>query len=129
MNRGLTELLKNGFPNVKAAKRPCVDIGQINQTQWMAGFATGDGCFLITISKMSSTRTKPCVHLHFTLTQHARDTEMMRRCIDLFQGGSVIKDRTCYYFRISKFEDLFTKVLPIFKEAPILGNKAKDFKD
>ena len=129
MNRGLTELLKKAFPNVQAVKRPCVGIGQIEQVQWMAGFASGEGCFYISIRKISTTKPKSSVEPRFILTQHTRDESLMRRCIDFFQAGSVIQNRNTYNFSISKFADLFTKVLPMFKKAPILGTKSKDFND
>jgi hypothetical protein len=129
MNLGLTEVLKNGFPNVKAVKRPTIIEGQIEQAQWIAGFATGEGCFSINISKISTKKSKPCVNLHFRLFQHARDEQLMKRCVEFFQCVRVYKNRTCYSFTISKFGDLFTKFLPIFNEAPVMGNKAKDYKD
>ena len=61
------------------------------------------------------------------MSQHARDTDLMSLCIDFFQAGSVIKNRS----EIPLFLELVIKkkVLPLFNEAPILGNKAKDFKD
>ena len=129
MNHGLSDQLQKGFPNTRAAKRARISIGKIEQVQWMAGFASGDGCFEIYINKKESTRSKHYIKLSFSLTQHARDTELMRRCIDFFQAGSVIQNQNSSVFRISKFEDLFYKVLPLFKEAQILGNKAKDFND
>lgn len=124
MNLGLPEVLKNAFPNIRAAKRTTVDLGKIEQAQWMAGFASGEGCFYININKIKST-----VEINFNLCQHVRDERLLRRCIEFFQAGRVTKSRNCYVFWISKFEVLFNKVLPLFKEAPIMGIKAKDFKD
>jgi hypothetical protein len=129
MNRGLSDLLKNAFPNVKAVKRPSVGIGKIKHAQWMAAFASGDGSFFIVIRKISTKKIKARVELIFSLTQHSRDESLLRRCKDFFQAGTVTKKRTCYEFRISKVADLVTKVLPIFKEAPIMGIKSQDFKD
>jgi hypothetical protein len=129
MNLGLSEPLKNAFPNIEAVKRATISIGNIEHAQWMAGFASGDGCFEIYINKVRSPRNKLYIKLSFSLTQHGRDGKLLRRCIDLFQGGGVIKNRNSYVFRINKFVDLFTKVLPLFKEAPLLGIKAKDYKD
>jgi hypothetical protein len=95
----------------------------------MAGFASGEGCFFIDIFKISSTKTQAYINPGFVLTQHVRDEKLLRRCVEFFQAGRVIKNGNGFDFRISKFVDLFSKVLPIFKEAPIFENKSKYFND
>ena len=95
----------------------------------MAGFASGEGCFYININNKKSPRAKSTVEINFNLCQHVRDETLLRWCIEFFQAGRLKKSRNCYDFRITKFEDLFYKVLPLFKEAQIFGNKAKDFND
>ena len=129
MNFGLSEHLKNAFPNIRAAKRANIIIGKI-EPQWMAGFASGEGCFFINIKKKkSTTRTRTNITLSFSLAQQIRDETLMRRCIEFFQAGMLFKQGNCYRLDIYKFGDLFTKVLPIFNEYPIMGIKAQDYKD
>ena len=53
----------------------------------------------------------------------------MRNLIDYFQAGTIHRERKCYVFKVSKFSDLKTKILPFFKEFSILGSKGKDFRD
>ena len=53
----------------------------------------------------------------------------MRSFVHYFQAGTIHKERECYVFKVSKFSDLQTKIIPFFKQYPILGNKAKDFND
>lgn len=47
MNNGLTKELKAAFPDVIPAARPSVGDIEIKDPQWLAGFVTAGGCFMI----------------------------------------------------------------------------------
>lgn len=50
INLGLTEKLKENFPNTLPVARPLVENQIIPHSKWVAGFtcfAGGDGCFLV----------------------------------------------------------------------------------
>jgi len=53
--------------------------------------------------------------------------------IDFFSCGQIKKDsrdlNSVIYFNVTKFTDIFEKVIPFFKEYPIIGNKSVDFAD
>ena len=51
MNRGLSEKLKSAFPGVVPVVRPLVENQKIEDTHWLAGFASAEGCFYINILK------------------------------------------------------------------------------
>jgi hypothetical protein len=45
LNLGLSGELKEAFPNVVPVKRPLVEDQVIRDSQWLAGFTSGEGCF------------------------------------------------------------------------------------
>ena len=45
MNLGLSEVLKTEFGEVIPVQRPIINIKQILDPYWLAGFVTGEGCF------------------------------------------------------------------------------------
>ena len=47
MNRGLSKKLKSEFKNIKPGDRPEVVDKKIKYPNWLAGFTTGEGCFLL----------------------------------------------------------------------------------
>nr|YP_009722390.1 hypothetical protein [Morchella importuna]QGN66792.1 hypothetical protein [Morchella importuna] len=59
---------------------------------WLAGFSSGDGCFLVKIVKSSSHKLGARVQLRFTITQHSRDAELLKSLVNSFGCGK-------YYFR------------------------------
>lgn len=63
MNLGLSDHLKESFPNIVPAIRPLVVNQLIANPQWLAGFASAEGCFFIGINKSSTTKTKVNIQL------------------------------------------------------------------
>lgn len=140
MNLGLTVSLKEAFPLTVAVKRPLMENQVIPHPEWLAGFTTGEGCFLIRIGK-ATTNVGFKVELVFKLTQHTRDEQLMKNIQGYFgslnpenegKEGSVGK----YYtradhgdFLVTKLSDLTTNIIPFFKKHLILGVKAQDFED
>ena len=94
----------------------------------MAGFTSGEGCFLIKISK-SKTKLGESVQLEFQLTQHIRDENLMKSFISLFQCGTIRKRHDALDFRVYKLSDMTDKIIPFFQKYPIRGVKALDFED
>lgn len=58
--------------------RPSVLDCKIKDPNWLAGFTSGEGCFLVRIINSSSHRLGFQVLLVFKLTQHSRDEQLMR---------------------------------------------------
>ena len=126
LNLGLTPVLKRFFPYIVPAIRPAVADNNIRYERWVSGFTSAEGCFLINIQK-SKTYTGYAVRLVFQLNQHSRDEILMRSLIKYFECGGVYKDSNSYAFRVTRFADIESKIIPYFKKYPILGLKAKDF--
>ena len=128
MNWGLSEKLQLAFPDVVPVERPNVELPQIIDPHWLAGFSSGEGCFYINIFK-DKTITGYTVRLVFQITQHSRDEKLISRIRDYLNCGHVSKNRKAIYFRVSKFKDIVVKIIPFFSKHPIVGVKALDFAD
>ena len=129
MNIGPSDELKVVFTDITSAERPSVLDCRIKDYNWLAGFATGEGCFYIKIYRSSNYRQGFNIQLIFKLTQHNRDELLLRSLIEFFNSGNVFKNGESYVFKVTKFLDLEKKIIPFFKDYPILGIKSKDFYD
>jgi hypothetical protein len=54
MNNGLSKELKAAFPETIPVPRPKVEDQEIKDRNWISGFTSGEGCFLIIIKKLTS---------------------------------------------------------------------------
>jgi len=52
LNNGLSDTLKDSFPNTKAVSRLEVPFSAIPDPHWLAGFTAGEGGFLINIKNL-----------------------------------------------------------------------------
>jgi hypothetical protein len=137
INLGLSVKLQKAFPDVVPVQRFLVDTNEVSpcipkiyDSNWLAGFTSADGCFLVIISKPGG-GLKERVRLRFNLTQHSRDEQLMKSLVEYFNCGSS-KKRTgglAIDFNVEKFSDITDKIIPFFKEYCIIGQKAEDFKD
>ena len=131
INKGLTDVLKAAFPNIKCVDRPLVAIPETLPEQWIAGFTYGEGCFKVLVNKSSSIKVGFQVVLVFQITQHSRDEILMNKLIYYFECGSIEKNsiRHSLDFKVHRFADNYEKIIPFFNQHNILGKKYKDFKD
>ena len=130
INRGLSDKLKAAFPKIKEVERPSVLNLEIIDPNWLAGFVSGEGSFLIDIYK-SKTIIGMGVTLRFYLSQHSRDELLMKSLVSYFGCGHYKprNNRDFGEFVITKLEDLIEKVIPLFQKYQILGIKHLDFLD
>nr|AFM36681.1 double motif LAGLIDADG homing endonuclease [Ophiostoma hyalothecium] len=129
LNLGLSDSLKLAFPNVIPATRFTDFAVNIPDPQWLAGFASAEGCFMVGITKSSKSNTGYQVYVVFIITQHIRDELLMKGLVDYFDCGRLARKRDVYEYQVSKFSDVVDKILSFFDKYPILGEKAKDFLD
>ena len=130
LNRGLFTALKQAFPNTIPVLRPLVQYQTIRDPNWLAGFTSGEGCFLIDFSKAKTNMGKS-VTLRFKLTQHSRDEELMKSIVEYLGCGSYYPSSTkdIGVFIVSKFTDNLNKIIPFFDENSIIGIKSLNFAD
>jgi hypothetical protein len=129
MNKGLSDQLKEIFSDIVPVSRPLVEDYTIPHPFWLAGFATAEGCFLINMIRSSTIRVGFQVRLVFTISQHTRDKQLMTSLTQYLGCGYIYVNRGSVDLVISKFKDLENKVLPLFKNYPILGVKFQDYLD
>jgi hypothetical protein len=173
INKGLTPALIEAFPETVAVPRPPLPGGgvvhpelppshslmgwrvgpqvenknvQSIDPQWVAGFTSGDGSFIVSIRDLKPSQTPPTsqlacaamlvereaygrVSLTFTLIQHSRDELLMKSLVDYFGSGKAYTYKSYTEFKCRSFADIFEKVIPFFQKYPILGVKSLDFAD
>jgi hypothetical protein len=126
LNWGLSINLKKEFPNLTIINRPTSRfIGTIDP-YWFAGFFSGDGCFMIKWAKLNS-----YVNLKIQIGQHLKDKILINNLPNFLNCGYTYEHRNQKYisYNITKFEDIYSKIIPFFKEYPIIGKKSEDFLD
>lgn len=129
MNWGLSEELKEAFPNYIPAPRPVVLLIETPDPDWLAGFTDSEGHFGIKISKNAKSKLGVIVSLRYILSQHSRDAELMKSLVSYLGCGrycSCSKPNTGE-FVVSNFSDITEKIIPFFEKYPLAGVKASDF--
>lgn len=121
INRGLTDKLKFTFSNVTRVVRPSVINIKISDPNWLAGFTSAEGSFMVQV------KTSGQVQLVFRLGQHSRDEQLMESLIYYLHCGSLYKQKEAVIFEVKKLSDINEKIIPFFKKYPILGVKSKNF--
>ena len=128
INTGLSEDLKKVF-NVVPVPRLTFPFVKIPSYSWLSGFVCGDGSFVVSISKSDSTKSGFIIRLFFSICQDKRDSELMKNLVEYLSCGSWIEKSSKSYGEIvvSKFSDIWTKIIPIFEKYPMHGDKQLDF--
>lgn len=129
MNKGLSDTLKDSFPNITEIQRPIVELVKNFDPNWLAGFTSGEGCFFVDIYK-SKTKLGYTTRLKYILTQHSRDVELMRSLANYLDCGYIYADpkKLIVSMTVSKLEEINNKIVPLL--APSLhGYKVLDFLD
>jgi len=80
---------------------------------------------------LSKDKTKEYVTLRFTISQHSRDRILLESLVKYLGCGSVVlsSNRNEVYFVVTVFADIVNKIIPLFNEYPLIGNKKLDFLD
>jgi len=130
LNRGLTPLLTEAFPNTVALPRPLLPLhGDELNPQWIAGFTSGDGCFKVSIIDSDKRKPSSRVLLLFVLTQHIRDKLLLESLVNYFGCGQTYCYKDIIEYRCQSSKHIYDKILPFFSKYPVIGEKSKDFED
>lgn len=125
INKGLSLPLKEAFPNITPFLRPSVNNTTVKDPDWLAGFTTAEGCFMVRV--LDNPRTQ--VLLSFKLTQHIRDERLFRSLVDYLDCGKIYVDERSVSFIVTKYSDITDKILPLFDKYPIQGIKRLNYLD
>lgn len=128
LNRGLSDVLKAAFPDTCPVERSIISC-EIPDPNWLAGFTSAEGCFLIDISKSSRYKLGFNVKLTFELAQHIRDAQLMQTLVSYLGCGQFNAKEDAGHFTVTKFSNIYAKIIPLFKQHSIVGVKALDFQD
>ena len=113
--------------------RPVVASKTTKDPYWIAGFASGDGSFMVNIFESKTTHIGFAVKLSFKFSQHSRDKELMKSFRDYWGCGRYCFAPELNYnhgeFIVSSLSDIVEKIVPFFRKYPIIGEKSKDFID
>ena len=91
LNKGLTPLLLEAFPDTVALARPLLPLSFKLDPQWVAGFTSGDGCFKISTRESKLHKTGSRVVLLFVVTQHIRDELLLKSLVDFLDVVKLIR--------------------------------------
>jgi hypothetical protein len=131
INKGLTEELKTAFPNLIPVPRSSVVYQEIKNPNWLAGFTSAEGCFLVGVLNSNSNKIGKQVILKFQISQNIRDENLLKSLISYLDSGSYYlgTNRDRGDFRVQKFNDIINKIIPLFKKYPIYGVKSENLSD
>lgn len=129
MNKeNLSDKLKSAFPNITPVTRQLVFNKNIDPN-WVAGFVSGEGCFMVKILKSSSNHIGFQIILVFQITQHIRDNLLINSLIEFFGCGKVYKRNNAVDFRVTKITDVTDIIIPFLNLYKIIGIKNQDYLD
>jgi len=148
LNWGLSDNLKNAFPNVAYVNKPEYKFNQIPNPFWVSGFTSGDGSFHLNIKKTSNRVSR--VSVRYSINLNIKDIEVLKDLASYFNSlkkpndlvnklflvpplGSThlrkkvnISNKTVS-FQVTKISDLIEVIIPFFEKYPIQGVKSLDF--
>lgn len=121
--------LKKAFPETIPVPRPLLNYQEIKEPYWLAGFTTGEGCFMVMVSNSTLYKAGGQVNLRFILSQHSRDTKLMESLTHYFscKRYRLHFDRNTGEFIVTDLSSIVDIIIPFFKKYPIEGVKALDF--
>src|SRR5690606_1587461 len=93
----------------------------------MAGFVSGEGCFYVGVKKSSNYKTGFQVVLEFSVSQHSRDEQLLKGFIPFFGCGKFNSNGRWATFRVHKFIDVQSIIIPFFQQCNMVGCKLEDF--
>nr|YP_009261990.1 LAGLIDADG endonuclease [Chrysoporthe austroafricana]AMX22065.1 LAGLIDADG endonuclease [Chrysoporthe austroafricana] len=129
LNKGLSQTIADEFPNIIPAVRSPVYESKILDPQWLAGFASAEGCFTLTVNNSTSHKLGKTIQTTFTITQHIRDKLLMEYLIDYLDCGMLYKRNEACDFRVRSIVDIKKKIIPFFDKYPIQGVKSLAYVD
>ena len=134
INKGLSDTLKAEFPDITSSPRPTVEIPESIDPNWISGFSEGEGCFYISIFESKTIKSGLQVQLSYIITQHTRDSELMKSLIRHLncgrsQGPISPTEGKCVKFIVTKIAEINNNIIPFFDKYPLHGVKKLDYVD
>lgn len=86
---------------------------------FITGFTDAEGCFLISVRKVSDTRTGWKVDLSFQINLHSKDIGILKLIQDYFGGIGAIhynEKRNSVNLMVGSLEDIYNVIIPHFRQ-------------
>lgn len=116
------------FPNLPLMTRPLNTDIKIKDPNWLAGFVSAEGNFLINIM-LSGTKVGKQVSLVFSIAQHSRDAALLQSISTYLSCGyySPRYTRDEGNFLVTKYSDIHEKIILFFYFVSYTWNKSFKF--
>ena len=122
--------MKLYFPNVIGIERSNINPPININYNWIAGFISDEGNFLINIRKALDHKIGYSVSLRVSVNQHVRDKLLLKALTNVINCGNIYKhSKDTIVFMVFKFEDINNKIIPLFNKYKIRGIKSLDYID
>lgn len=130
MNRGLSDTLKEPYPNINPVPRAKVQFLGIPNPHWFVGFSDGESCFIIRNLKSITHKLGICIQLRFKIVQHSRDAELIKGFVEYLGCGHYSRSSSLnrVEFSLSKTSDIH-KIILFFDKYELQGAKSADYAD
>lgn len=96
---------------------------------YISGFVDGEGCFSISFNLREKLRTGIEVRPSFAIAQNKRNLAIIKKLHEYFECGAIrfSKNDQCYKYEVRDLKELQEKIIPHFKQFPLLTSKQHDF--
>jgi hypothetical protein len=101
---------------------------------WISGFTDGEGCFVVSVIKNSTTRFGKQIFPEFVITQGAKSLNALEKIKDFFGCGSIVLNKRydnhnehLYRYCVRSISDLEDNIIPFFDKFPLKTYKRNDF--
>ena len=99
---------------------------------WITGFTDGEGCFHVSLNRISKMSLGWQVLPEFRIVQHEKDEKVLHKIKDYFGFGNIRINRTDHHgtrkeFRVRGLENL-NRLVKFFNKYPLKTSKVNDFK-
>lgn len=106
LNLGLSDKLKEAFPNIVPISRPEYIFKGIPNSWWVSGFVSGDGSFYLIVKNLNSKLNEKVyfkVVLNFKICLHIRDEEVIKGLLNYLNLSQIqSSDKYTFTSRASK---------------------------
>jgi LAGLIDADG endonuclease len=96
---------------------------------YISGYVDGEGCFTVSISPRGKLRVGWEVRPSFSVSQNGDRAEVLHALQAYFGCGSIRPDRSDHTLKweTRRLEDILVKVIPHFRQWPLMSGKSHDF--
>lgn len=97
---------------------------------YITGLFEGEGWFGVSISysQKEKLRAGAQVSLNIGINMNQRETALIESVRDYFGCGTIeIRKNGMIQYRVRKFSDIVSKIIPFFDKYPFVGGKLKDY--